>query len=92
MKKFRKKPVVIEACQFNAHNEWELLEWSGGKVYSSPVLEPIGDNPSGHYLQIDTLEGVMTAIVGDWIIKGIKGEFFPCKPGIFEMTYEAVEL
>jgi hypothetical protein len=54
-------------------------------------LEPTDDNPTGEYLQIRTLEGIMIAIVGDWIIKGIKGEFYPCKLDIFNATYEPAE-
>ncbi len=91
MAKYRKKPVVIEAVQFVGDNGMDISVWSEGKVYSSPILEPTGDNPAGHYVQINTLEGVMTAIVGDWIIKGVKGEFYPCKPDIFEATYEKVD-
>lgn len=79
--KFRKKPVVIEAEQ-----------WFPGKVVDgvieSPVLEPTADNLRGCYGQIKTLEGWMTCIPGDWIITGVKGEKYPCKPDIFEMTYE----
>jgi len=86
--KFKKKPVIIEAVQYNGHNGHELKNWSGNRVVESPVLEPTRKNPTGCYLQIDTLEGTHTAIVGDWIIKGVKGEFYPCKPDIFEQTYE----
>ena len=88
--RFRKKPVVVEALQFNGNNGWELEGWSSGKVYGSPVLEPTKANPTGSYLQIATLEGTMTAIVGDWIIRGVKGEFYPCKPDKFEQTYELI--
>ena len=77
--------------QYDGTNGYKMKDWSDGKVYPSPVLEPTNDNPSGSYLQIDTLEEIMTAIVGDWIIKGIKGEFYPCKPDIFEQTYEEVK-
>lgn len=88
--KYRKKPVVIDAIQYTGNNDYEISKWSNNLVYSSPVLEPTENNPSGSYLQIKTLEGVMTAIVGDWIIKGVNGEFYPCKPDIFEKTYERV--
>lgn len=91
MPQFRKKPVVIEAMRFEGDNHFRIKQWSDGQVYVSPVLEPTKDNPTGCYLQIKTLEGVMTAIVGDWIIKGVKGEFYPCKPDIFAATYEPVE-
>lgn len=88
--KFRKRPVEIEAIQFTGHNGSELRDWSAGVVVPSPVLEPGPDNPSGAYVQIVTLEGTMIGNVGDWIIRGVRGEFYPCKPDIFEVTYEAV--
>ena len=91
MKKFRKKPVVIEAIQYTGHNGYELERWTARKAIESPVLEPTDYNPEGCYLQIATLEGTHTATPGDWIIKGVKGEFYPCKPDIFAATYEAVE-
>ena len=89
--KYRKKPVVIEAIQITKKSAWKVEQWSNGVVYPSPVLEPTPENPDGAYWQINTLEGVMTANSGDWIIKGVNGEFYPCKPDIFEKTYEAVE-
>lgn len=88
---YRKKPVVIEAIQYTGSNGWVLKQWSNGEVYSSPVLEPTENNPTGEYVQIKTLEGVMTGIVGDYIIKGVKGEFYPIKEDIFLKTYEKVE-
>jgi len=90
MAKFRKKPVVIEAIQYNGNNGFELSKWSNNVIIESPVLEPTEDNKSGEYVQIKTLEGIMIGIVGDWIIKGINGEFYPCKPDIFEKTYEPI--
>lgn len=80
---FKKKPVVIEAIQYNGSNGLAIKQWSNGKVVESPVL---GDN--GPYLQIHTLEGVMTALVEDFIIRGVQGEYYPCKPDIFDATYE----
>ncbi len=91
MKKYRKKPVVIEAVQYNGKNGAEITRWSKDIVFESPVLEPTKDNPTGSYLQIETLEGVMSAIVGWWIIKEIMNEFYPCAPDIFKMTYEPVD-
>jgi len=88
--KYRKKPVEIEAFQISEQTEHEIKKWSGGAVFASPVLEPSDNNPRGVYWQIRTLEGVMTAIPNDWIIKGVKGELYPCKPDIFELTYEKV--
>ena len=84
--KFRKKPIVIEAIQFTGYNHRQIYEWSEGQVQScKPWKENYG------WLKIPTLEGEMEAGEGDWIIKGIKNEFYPCKPEIFEATYERVE-
>ncbi len=90
MPKFRKKPVVIEAIQYTGNNGLELHKWTKGVVIQSPVLEPTESNPTGSYVQVITLEGIMTGVVGDWIIQGVSGEFYPCKPDIFEATYEPV--
>ena len=81
MPKFRKKPVVIEAIQWTAENREEIAEFLGDARRKVP----------GNPLQIYTLEGIMNVSVGDYIIKGIKGEFYPCKPDIFELTYEEEE-
>lgn len=92
MGRFRKKPVVVEAMQFNGHNRMEIEHWAGlTNVFASLVLEPTKDNPSGSYLQIKTLEGIMAAIPGDWIIRGVNGEFYPCKPDIFAKTHEPAD-
>ena len=77
---YRKKPVVIEALQLSLFNSEEVEEFVGGDL---------GIHPEGG-LVIATLEGAMRASIGDWIIKGVNGEFYPCKPDIFEKTYEAV--
>lgn len=77
--KFRKKPVVIEAVQWNGNVE-------DFKAFGDVPL-PISLNPLPA-LTISTLEGEMRANPGDWIIRGVHGEFYPCKPDIFEMTYE----
>lgn len=81
MAKYRKKPVVIEAIRFMGDNQ-EIV-----KLFGTAGIDYAGREDK---LSIRTLEGVMTATKGDWIIKGIKGEFYPCKPDIFEATYEAV--
>lgn len=78
MPKFRKKPIEIEAIQF-AGNFEELEKFVGGDA----------EFRDGQ-LVIATLEGAMHASPDDWIIRGVKGEFYPCKPDIFEATYEAV--
>lgn len=83
MAKYRKKPVVIDAIQYDGFNASEIAGFVGEGCRISREM----DAP----LFIDTLEGTMEAQRGDYIIKGIKGEFHPCKPDIFEATYEAVE-
>ena len=85
--KYRKKPVIIEAIQFedNSDRIIEIHEFMGGDTIRVNYEDK--DNP---YLKIETLEGIMKASVGDYIIKGINGEFYPCKPDIFEKTYERV--
>lgn len=85
--KYRKKPVIIEAIQFedNSDRIIEIHEFMGGDTIRVNYEDK--DNP---YLKIETLEGIMKASVGDYIIKGVNGEFDPCKPDIFEKTYERV--
>ena len=82
---FRKKPVVIEAMQYDGNNYYEVIRWahSGLHPMSNSII-----TYDGAFLRIRTLEGNMIANVGDWIIKGVSGEFYPCKPDIFEKTYE----
>ncbi len=82
VKRYRKKPVVVEAIQLTAENGPQVFEWADCK----PFYEPDG-TISG--LSIFTREGRMKAEFGDWIINGVAGEFYPCKPEIFEATYEA---
>lgn len=80
-KKFRKKPIVIEAFKWD-----ESMGEVGGVVLYDP-------NPSGHdepFYAVKTLEGPLHVSDGDWIITGLKGERYPCKPDIFEATYEEV--
>jgi hypothetical protein len=83
MAKFRKKPVVIEAFEFRAGEErYEVAQdVNDGRVRYTE---------EGTML-IQTLEGVMEAKPGDWIIRGVKGELYPCKPDIFEATYEPAD-
>lgn len=77
---FKKKPVVIEAMLLDNKSsiKVDLVMWCDGKIRDDGGID------------IPTLEGTMTANVGDWIIKGVKGEFYPCKPDIFEATYNPV--
>lgn len=84
--KFRKKPIVIEAFMygFDCYPDW-FVDSAFEYIYEDRLnLPPIG-------VKIKTLEGDMIAKVGDWVIKGIKGEIYPCDPEIFEMTYEGID-
>jgi len=87
MRKYRKKPAIIEAIQF--FDDAETL--SKISDFMNDEIRVDYKNPSKPVLKIKTLEGVMSANIGDYIIKGVKGEFYPCKPDIFEMSYEAIE-
>jgi len=89
--KFRKKPVVIEAMQFTGTfpNYDKISEWSNNTIHANTSCEP--NTMAVAKIFIPTLEGEMCADLGDWIIRGVKGEFYPCKPDIFEQTYEKVE-
>jgi hypothetical protein len=87
---YKTKPCQIEAFLYDGFNGETIRGWSNGKVIDSPVAEPTSDNPTGRYVQVYTLEGVMIGIVGDYIIKGIRGEFYPCKPDVFNKKYELI--
>ena len=85
--KYRKRPVVIEAIQWTPHENCEQVAAFIGDAFDP---EDCADGLTDTY-KIDTLEGTMWASSGDWIIKGVQGEFYPCKPDIFAQTYEQVE-
>ena len=88
MPNFRKKPIVVEARRFNQKSLVEqeaIADWCFG------LLRGYRLEPEQRIIQIQTLEGEIDASYGDWIIKGIMGEFYPCKPDIFELTYEKVD-
>ena len=87
MAQYRKKPVVIEAVQLTAETVQECYDFVGAKG-NFPECG-MGIDPADGQFKITTLEGVHTASVGDWIIKGVNGEFYPCKPDIFEKTYDS---
>lgn len=81
IKKYRKLPVVVEAMQYDE------------KTLIGDIIDFIGSSfcgTNGDKILINTLEGVLSVSVGDYIIKGIKGEFYPCKPDIFNNTYEVL--
>lgn len=85
--KFRKKPIEVEAWQFTNDNKERLLhDLQSIQMNISHTFDE-NDNPA---ILIPTLEGEMMARIGDWIIKGVNGEFYPCKPDIFYKTYEKV--
>ena len=80
--KFKKKPVIIEAIQWTGNNTDECM------TFCPPIM---GETyKADGNLKIPTLEGKMICSTNDWIIKGVKGEFYPCKPDIFHQTYEPV--
>ena len=85
MAKYRKKPVVIEALQFDGWNWRECYQFMSNEVLIFP-----SSFSKEEFLIIHTLEGEMRCNIGDFIIKGVNGEFYPCKPDIFEKTYEKV--
>jgi hypothetical protein len=86
VKKYRKKPVEIEAIRVDSMDYdgvCDIMAWCGGRV-------SVWDHDVDYLFYIDTLEGQMHVRSGDWIIKGVKGEFYPCKADIFEATYDEV--
>ena len=85
MQKFVKKPVVVEAIQYNGINITEVESFVGAK------LPTVWSSDGQYCLTIPTLEGDMKALPGDWIIKGVNGEYYPCKPDVFKKTYNVVE-
>lgn len=95
--RYRKKPVVIEAAQWDgtAAGATPIIDWA--LRYDAAITYRCGDDDGCggvngvHYLAVSTLEGTMLASAGDFIIKGVSAEFYPCKPAIFEATYEVAE-
>ena len=80
MARYKTKPCEIEAIQWTGKNIIELLDWGQGKILWNDADD----------LFIDTLEGRMKANINDYIIKGLRGEFYPCKPDVFKKKYEAI--
>ena len=87
MPRFRKKPVEVDAMLLNENSQSEIVRWCHEGC--PPEMNSIAKADCNGLL-IRTLEGEMRATFGDYIIKGVKGEFYPCKPDIFKATYEAV--
>lgn len=88
MAKFIKKPIVIEAVQFTRNNWQEVKSFTNDTAHTLTIERRIDGLTT---CIIPTLEGQHMATEGDWIIKGVQGEFYPCKPDIFEKTYERFE-
>lgn len=95
MPKYKKKPVVIEAQLLTEENYVEVHDWvrdvDSSSIYGAVIGMIRAEKEKYNGLPIPTLEGVMVARIGDYVIKGIQGEFYPCKPDIFIATYELVE-
>ena len=91
--KYRKKPVVVEAAQWNGFNLEEIKKFVGDSlIYRvSDSAWKVGKGAPTVYLEIKTLEGNHICSRGDYIIKGVQGEFYPCKPDIFKQTYEQAD-
>jgi hypothetical protein len=85
--KYRKKPVIIEAWKINV-DDHNRQAWVMDAFVNSNIWWHDG---AGQVLAVETLEGMMLGRTGDFLIKGVKGELYPCKPDIFEMTYEVAE-
>lgn len=79
--RYKTRPCEIEAIQWTGKNIIEILDWGQGKILWNDVDD----------LFIDTLEGRMKANINDYIIKGLRGEFYPCKPDVFEKKYEKIK-
>ena len=96
VKSFRKKPVTIQAIQYTTENLFDVMQFTGKHPkwhdwFTSWEHYEDHVKKDGYVFKILTPEGTMKAVPGDWIIRGVNGEHYPCKPEIFEKTYEAVE-
>lgn len=85
--RYRKKPVVVEAVKFDGTNYREVLEFIHPDMSETELA---GAEKMKLPIVIETLEGDMNVSIGDYVIRGVQGEFYPCKPDIFEATYEAI--
>lgn len=93
--KYRKKPVVIEAFKFDgdlmdSKGRWYVPNWAVKAYHDNTLFYDNVENGNPWELFIKTLEGKMHCSVGDYVVKGVDGELYPCKPDIFEKTYEEV--
>lgn len=87
---YRKRPVIIEARKFEFGEMEAIAFWCGGRV--GHEAKPSDHADVRYWIDIPTLEGVTRASLGDFVIKGVQGEFYACKPDIFEETYEPVKM
>lgn len=96
VKSFRKKPVVIQAIRWTGDNLAQIIHFTDGRApetrsdHAGMKWEEYVALVRAEGLKIYTLEGIHLASIGDWIIRGVKGEFYPCKPDIFAQTYDEV--
>lgn len=94
VKRYRKKPVEIEAMRYDGTTDTatEIIDWAlaSGETITYYCPDDESCRRESHALNIATLEGMMTALPSDWVIRGVAGEFYPCKPEIFAATYEEV--
>lgn len=88
MQQYRKRPVVIEAVRVSAQNMTGVLDWITETGGNARITSQHERPYMGRGIEVSTLEGFMYADNGDWIIKGVAGEFYPCKDAIFQQTYE----
>jgi hypothetical protein len=88
---YRKKPVVVEARKFETNNEPDSINMNGLVLWMNQGSPVIRAWHNGTDIYIETLEGQMKATVGDWVVRGVSGEFYPVKPDIFAATYEPTE-
>jgi hypothetical protein len=83
---YRSKPKIVQAVQLEPHKAAEIANWCGGEVVEE--IDALDPDKRFVGINIPTLEGVMRASQGDYVIKSVKGEFYPCKPDIFEASFE----
>ena len=96
--RFRKRPVVVEAMRWDGSVEeatvvidWIIATGTRSATYRCDGPDGCPGTVGAHYVAVETLEGTMLASPGDWIIRGVQGEHYPCKPDIFEQTYEPAD-
>lgn len=89
--RYRKKPIEVEAIQWTGENAIDVAIFCEELLPEDGIGQRLFHDPRTTFFIIRTLEGDMEVSKGDWIIKGVKGEFYPCKPDIFQLTYEPVE-